>query len=55
VLLEKLIVAKKGKTFSFFMEPEGSLSFSLEPDTGPLPETLESSPQPDVLIFKDPF
>jgi hypothetical protein len=31
------------------MEPEGSLSWSQESNTGPYPKPVESSPQPPTL------
>jgi len=35
------------------MAPEGSLSCSQEPETGPCPEADESSPQPHILYLKN--
>jgi hypothetical protein len=37
------------------MEPEGSLSCSQEPSTGPYPEPDQSSPYHPILYLEDPF
>jgi hypothetical protein len=44
ILFKKLIVTQLVKIFlAFFMELEGSLSYSQKPTTGPYPDAAESS------------